>query len=459
MAQNVTRQKVGMDFTEGPIMPMLVSFAIPFLLGYLLTSLYDTVDSVIVGHLIGSTGFVAVAVGGKTLNLFTHISASFATGGQVFVAQLEGAKQRDRLNRAIGTLFTEVLIVSVLIGLLSFINAEHIIDLLNTPEEARAQALSYLRITAVGMPFVFGYNAVSSVLRGMGDSKRPFIFVLIATVLNIIGDLVFVVVFHMGVAGTALATIAAQFLALAFSFVVLYRERERFGFDFRLRSFIPDPDVMKALIKISFPLAIKDLLVFGSQLVLVGWVNGFGVTEAAAYAVVDRFFHLTVAVTIAFRQSSAAMMAQNIGAAKFDRVKGTMIACYKICSVLVLILCAAGLLFPQQIYKLFSEDPAVIAYAATYLRVCCLTYILSNIGGPLEGLVIATGRSQLNLLTGILDSVVFRLGLGALCAYTLGLRGVGLFMGDSFARLAPIIIYSIYYFSGKWKTGKKVIDS
>ena len=453
-----SQKKVGTDFTRGPITPMLVSFTVPFLLGYLLTSLYDTVDSIIVGRLIGSTGFVAVAVGGKTLNLFTHISMSFATGGQVYVAQLEGAKQRDRLNRSIGTLFTEVLIASVLIGLFSFLNAEHIIDFLDTPPEARAQALSYLRITAAGLPFVFGYNAVSSVLRGMGDSKRPFIFVGIATIFNIIGDLVFVMVFHMGVAGTALATIAAQFLSLAFSFAVLYRERERFGFDFRLRSFIPDPGVMKALVRISLPLALKDFLVFGSQLVLVGWVNAFGVSEAAAYAVADRFFHLTVAVTIAFRQSSAAMMAQNIGAGEYGRVKGIMAACYRICGIIVAVLCFFSLLFPEQIYGIFTQDPAVIACAAGYLRVCCLTYILSNIGGPLEGLVIATGRSQLNLITGILDSVVFRLGLGWICAYFFSLRGVGLFMGDCFARFAPIIIYSVYYFSGRWMKNRKVID-
>ena len=451
-------QKVGMDFTSGPIMPMLVSFAIPFLLGHLLTSLYNTVDSMIVGHLIGSAGFVAVTVGGKTLNLFTYISMSFSTGGQVYVAQLEGAKRRDRLNRAIGTLFTEVLFVSILIGILSFINADNIVRLLDTPPEAFDQAVSYLKITAIGLPFVFGYNAISSILRGMGDSRRPLIFVAIATVFNIIGDIVFVMVFHMGVAGTALATVLGQFISLAFSLVVLYRERERFGFDFRLKSFIPEPEVLKSLVKIGLPLAFRDLLVFGTQLVLVGWVNGFGVTEAAAYSVADRIFHVTVVVTISFRQSSAAMMAQNIGAGEYGRVTGIMKACYKICGVMVVLLCIAGLCFPRQIFMIFSEDPAVLAYAAAYMKVCCMTYILSNIGGPLEGLVVATGRSRLNLLAGVLDSVVFRLGLGWICAYTLGLRGVGLFMGDGFARFAPIIVYSIYYFSGKWKNNKKVID-
>ena len=145
-----SEKRVGTDFTQGAIMPMLISFAIPFLLGNLLTALYNTVDSIIVGHLIGSAGFVAVTVGGKTLNLFTHISVSFATGGQVYIGQLEGAKQRDRLNRAIGTLFTEILIVSVAIGALSFIFAGNIVSLLDTPEEAVADSILYLKITMQG---------------------------------------------------------------------------------------------------------------------------------------------------------------------------------------------------------------------------------------------------------------------------------------------------------------------
>ena len=453
-----SEKRVGTDFTQGAIMPMLISFAIPFLLGNLLTALYNTVDSIIVGHLIGSAGFVAVTVGGKTLNLFTHISVSFATGGQVYIGQLEGAKQRDRLNRAIGTLFTEILIVSVAIGALSFIFAGNIVSLLDTPEEAVADSILYLKITAAGLPFVFGYNAVSAILRGMGDSRRPLIFVAIAAVFNVFGDLLFVMVLHMGVAGTAVATIMAQFISLAFSIVVLYRERDRFGFDFRLSSFIPKGDVFKALVKVSVPLALRDFMVFGSQLILVGWANGFGVVEAAAFAVGDRIFHIAVIITISFRQSSAAMMAQNVGAGLHDRVTGIMKACYKICGIIVAAMCIVSLLIPTQIFGIFSEDPAVLAFAKSYMLVCCLTYILSNIGGPLEGMVVATGRSRLNMFTGVLDSLVFRLLLGWLCAYPAGLRGVGLFMGDSLARLAPIIVYSIFYFSGSWKKSRRVID-
>ena len=239
---------------------------------------------------------------------------------------------------------------------------------------------------------------------------------------------------------------------------MLYRERDRFGFDFRLSSFIPKGDVFKALVKVSVPLALRDFMVFGSQLILVGWANGFGVVEAAAFAVGDRIFQIAVIITISFRQSSAAMMAQNVGAGLHDRVTGIMKACYKICGIIVAAMCIVSLLIPTQIFGIFSEDPAVLAFAKSYMLVCCLTYILSNIGGPLEGMVVATGRSRLNMFTGVLDSLVFRLLLGWLCAYPAGLRGVGLFMGDSLARLAPIIVYSIFYFSGSWKKSRRVID-
>ena len=176
--------EIGMDFTTGPLLPLLIRFLLPFLLANLLNSLYNTVDTAIIGRFMGSTGIVACSLGGKMLNLFTNISVALAGGGQILVSQIVGAKRRDELNSCIGTMFSETIILSILFAIVTLLFSRNIIEWLNTPPEAFDDALIYLRITCIGLPLIFGYTAVSSVLRGMGDSRNPLIFIAIATVIN-----------------------------------------------------------------------------------------------------------------------------------------------------------------------------------------------------------------------------------------------------------------------------------
>lgn len=449
---------MGADFTEGKVMPLLLKFFVPFLLANLLNSLYNTVDTIIIGQFVGSTGIVAVSLGGKMLNLFTNVGLAFAGGGQILVSQLIGAKRRDELNSAIGTMFTEMLALSTVFAVVTFALSRNILTWLNTPEESFPQALSYLRITCVGLPLIFGYNSVSSVLRGMGDSRSPLLFIAIAAVANLIGDIIFIVLFKMGAAGTAYATVIGQGISLAFSLTLLYRKRDEFGFDFKRESFRVDWDKLKVMFRLGYPVALRSCCITITQLVLMGYVNLYGLAEAAAYSIGDKIVHLANIFTMSTRQAAGTMVGQNIGADRHDRVKLIVRNSLVITFTSAFLLSVLSLSFPRAIFGLFDHEEAVLAFAQVFMRISCLIYILSSILGPLDSVITGTGNSGLSLLGGILDGVIFRIGFSFLFAYILDMGVAGFFLGDALARLGPIIVGGVYYFSGAWKKRKKVIN-
>jgi len=449
---------LGTDFTEGKIFPLMLKFMLPFVLANLLNSLYNTVDTIIIGQFAGSVGIVSVNMGGKMLNLFTQIGVTLAGGGQVLISQLYGAKHREEFNTTIGTLFTEMFSISLVLGVSTALLAEPLLHLLNTPQESMDGALAYLRITSLGLPLIFGYNAVSSVLRGMGDSRSPLIFIAIAAVINLIGDIVFIVYFHLGAMGTAIATVLGQGLSLLFSVTVLYRRRERFGFDFKLRSFSVDWHKLGIMLKIGFPMALRVICINFTQMYIISFVNLYGLAESAAYSIGDKLIHLTSIVTGSARQAGGSMVGQNIGAGRPDRVKGIVKSCVCITLSAASVLAACSLLFPTAIFSLFTDDPAVLAYARSFMAIAALIYILGAILSPYESVITGTGNSLLGFLGGILDGVVFRLGFSYLLVFVLGWGIAGFFLSDALARFGPLLVGSIYYHSGAWRRRKRLSE-
>ena len=450
-------KKIGTDFTEGRIMPMLLKFFLPFLLANLLNSIYNTVDTIIIGQFVGSTGIVAVTLGGKMLNLFTNVGTAFAGGGQIMISQLIGAKKDKDLNATIGTMFTEMFSLSVVFSVITLIFSKKIITALNAPAESFDQALAYLRITCVGLPLIFGYNSVSSVLRGMGDSKSPLLFISIAAVANLIGDIIFIVCFDMGAAGTAYATVIGQGISLIFSVSLLYRKRERFGFDFKLKSFAVKWDKCGLMLKLGYPVALRSCCITITQLFLMSYVNLYGLAEAAAYSVGDKIVHLANIFHMSTKQAGGSMAGQNFGAGKNDRVRLVMRDCLVITGITGAVLCLVSLLFPEAIYGLFTTDEAVLAYARVFMQISCIIFALSSIMGPMEIPITATGNSKLSLLGGILDGVIFRISFSFLFTRVFGMGVEGFFLGDALARLGPIIVSSVYYFTGAWEKHKKLV--
>ena len=451
--------KIGNDFTEGKISSLLISFMAPFLLANLLTDLYNMVDMVIIGQFVGSAGIVAVTLGGKLLSMCTNVSIGLSAGGQIFISQQIGAKKpKEELNETIGTLFSFIFVLSVMLGIICLLLSEKILHLLGVPQESYASAVSYFKITSIGMPLVFGYNAVSSVLRGLGDSRRPLLFIGIAASANLVLDLVFVLVFHLGAMGTALATVIGQGIAFVFAVQHLYRKREQFDFDFKKESFQICPDKLRTMLEIGVPTAFQSILIQGTQLIIIRSVNGLGIATAAAYGIVEKIITLTSLVTQSIKNAGGTIVGQNVGAGKYDRAKETLFVSLRITLTVALMLSVTSNLIPKAIFGLFTNDPDVMVYAPGVMQVASVGYFLSAIVGSFDEITTGTGNAKLSFLAGFLDGVVFRLILAYLFGVYFDMGVIGFFMGNSFARIGPIMVHTAYYFSGAWKRVRRLVD-
>lgn len=458
MKEKALNLPMGSDFTTGPILPALFRFVLPFLLANLLNSLYNTVDTIIIGQFVGSEGIVAVTTGGKMLNLFTSIGLSFAGGGQILVSQIVGAKRKEEFRSTVGTIFAQMLLASVLAAVTLFAMSRSIVTWMNTPAESFSAALAYLRITCLGLPLIFGYNAVCAVLRGMGDSKGPLVFISIAATFNVVGDIIFVAIIPLGAAGTAVATVMGQGLSLVFSVVSLYRRREHFGFDFKFSSFRIERETLCILLKLGFPMALRSVCITLTQLVLMGNVNLYGLVEAAAYSVGDKIVHLANIFHAATTQAAGSMIGQNIGADRKDRVRAIVRYSAAIALGAALLLSVAAVFFPKAIFGFFTDDPLVLEYAPTFMLIGSLIMILSAVMGPYEAVITGTGNSFLSLLGGLLDGVAFRICFSFLFANVLDLGAAGFFLGDALARFGPILVGGTYYYSGAWARHKRLLQ-
>ncbi len=450
---------IGIDFTQGSIPRLLLRFIGPLLLANVLNSLYNTVDMIIIGHYAGSTGTVAVSLGGKMLNFLTVVANGLSAGGQVLIAQQIGARKFGGIKASIGTLFSLLAIVSCVCGAACFLLAPRIIGWLNTPPESFGAAAAYLRITSVGLPLMFGYNATSSVLRGMGDSKNPLVFIAVAATLNLVLDVLFIVGLGMGAAGTALATVLAQGLSLAVSITLLHKRREVIHFDFRPKSFAIDKGKCAVILRIGLPLAAQSGMIQITQLFIMSYVNTFGLAQAAAYGIGDKIIHLLNVVQQSMSQGGGAMAGQNIGAGKRERVSETVMTVLRFNLAVAAAVSALSLLFPYAVFGLFTRDPAVLSYGFPFMLISALCLFLSSVMSAFGSVTTGTGNAKLSFLAGFLDGVVFRVAFSFFFGFALRMEVTGFFLGNTLARLGPISVHCPYYFSGAWKKRKRLVDA
>ncbi len=450
-------KRIGSDFTEGNVMKILVTFAGPFLLANLLNNLYNMVDMIIIGHYVGSVGTVSVSMGGRLLTLFTHLSTGLAGGGQVLISQQIGAKKKEELNSTIGTLFTLLAAVSAALMVVSIILSKNIIIWMNTPKEAEFSAWSYLVITSIGLPLIFGYNAICAVLRGMGDSRRPLYFIAIATAVNTVLDIIFIVFFHLGATGTALATVIGQGVAFFASIGVLIRKKESFGFDFKFRSFRIVKEKMNIILSVGVPLAAQSCFISITQLFMMSFINMYGIAQAAAYGVGDKVIQLCNVAVMSIKQAGGTVVAQNLGAGKKERVTETVHSALKMTVSVAVVLGILVCIFPNAIFLMFTKDPDVLVYSRSFAYITALTLILSSTSSSHETVTLGTGNSKLNFIAGVLDGVVFRIAFSFFFGWTMGMEVVGFFLGNSLARLGPVIVHCAYYYSGRWKRKKSLV--
>ncbi len=444
------------DLTQGSVTRLLLIFAFPLLCSNLLQTVYNMVDMIVIGRFVGREGLSAVSIGGDVLHFLTFLVMGFSNAGQIILSQYIGAGNRDRIRGTIGTMFTVTFICAIVLTIVCYFGLDAFLTAMNTPAECFDYARQYGMTCVLGLVFIYGYNLVSAILRGMGDSKHPFIFIAVATVVDLVLDLVFVALLGMGPFGAALATVIGQGVSFLWALFYLYRHKEAFGFDFRPASFRPDPEVLPKLIKLGLPMILQSAAINFSMLFVNSYINSYGVVASAVTGVGNKLGSITAVVTNALSTAGSSMVGQNLGAEKYHRVPKIIGVSMVIDLAFAALLSFLTICFPRSIFGLFNDDPQVLDMAMSYIPVAVLLYVGFAMRSPFFALINGSGNAKLNLIVGLLDGVICRVGLAMLMGLAMGMGIMGFWLGNAFAGYMPFLIGGVYFLTGKWK--RRLVD-
>ena len=438
-----------LSLVSGNIKRTLLKFALPFLGASFLQFLYGAADLMIVGRFADAAGISAVSTGSQVMQAITSLVTGLATGGTVLIGQYVGARRREDVRASIGTMFSLFTLIAIVLTLISALCTNAVVALMRVPAEAVIPARQYLFLCSCGILFITGYNMVSAILRGLGDSRRPMYFILIATVVNIAGDLLLVGVLGLGAAGAAIATITAQALSLILSLLVL--RRRDFPFDFKRASFRLHRGRCAKLVSLGAPVAVQNVLVTISFLIITAIVNDIGLNESAAVGVVERIITFAMLAPSAFMAALAAMTAQNMGAGRPDRAGLSLKY-----GILFCLLCEGAMFILLQLSPilwmgLFSPDPAVIAHGALYLRTYSFDCITVSFVFCLNGFYSGCGRTGFTMVNNLVSTFAVRVPVVFFVSRIAGATLLHIGIGAPAASAVQIVIQLIYYRSGRWR--------
>ena len=440
------------DFTKGGITKPLLVFVWPLFLSNLLQVVYNMVDMIVVGNVLDKEGISAVSVGGDVTHLLTFIAMGFANAGQVLIARFIGADEKNKLGKFIGTMCGFLIVCAVVLSALGIIFQDVMLRLMNTPAEAYYGAVRYSTVCMLGLVFIYGYNVVSAILRGMGDSKHPFIFISIAAVLNLVLDLLFVVGFGWRETGAALATIISQGVSFISCAVFLAKNKKQFELNIEPASFIKwDKQMLSSLVKLGTPMAIKTASIQISKLFVNSWVNSYSVEVSAFAGIANKVSNISNLVSAAMNTGGSTMVGQNLAAGEFDRVKRILKNLAAITLSVASFFSVIIIFFPNQVFGIFTNDADVLSLAGKFVPIAVLLFFGSAMRAIMNALLNGSGNYRINFVTAILDGVVMRIGLALLFGLALNMKHYGFWLGDAIAGFTPFFIGVVYYATGKWK--------
>lgn len=396
------------DFTQGSILKKLVAFMMPVLGALILQAAYGAVDLLVVGRFGSTSGLSAVSTGSQVLNLVTFVVVQFAMGITVLIARYLGEKKPEKIGAVIGGGAIVFTIISVVLFIVMVCFAHPISILMQAPEEAVDLTASYVRICGGGIFFIVAYNLLSAIFRGLGDSKSPLLFVLVACIVNVIGDLALVAGLHMDAAGAAIATVSAQALSVVFAVILLMKKDLPFTIarkDFRL-----NPQCKKFL-KIGLPLALQEFLTQVSFLALCAFVNRLGLEASSGYGVACKIVNFAMLVPSALMQSMASFVSQNIGAGKKKRAKKSMFTGIGVGLVVGCLVFALVMLKGDMLAGFFSTDAAVIENGYAYLKGFALETIVTAILFSMVGYFNGNNKTIWVMTQGLIQTLLVRLPL------------------------------------------------
>ena len=396
------------DFTQGNILKKLVPFMLPILGALVLQAAYGAVDLLVVGRFGSTSGLSAVSTGSQVLNLVTFVVTQLAMGITVLIARYLGEKKPQSIGAVIGgaavvfSFFSAVLLVAM-VGF-----AKSIAVLMQAPEEAVALTTSYVRICGGGIFFIVAYNLLSAIFRGLGDSKSPLLFVLVACVVNIFGDLLLVAVFHLDAAGAAIATVFAQAVSVVCALVMLLKKELPFKLrksDFRLN------DQCRKFLSIGLPLALQEFLTQVSFLALCAFVNRLGLEASSGYGVACKIVNFAMLIPSSLMQSMASIVSQNVGAGNPKRAKQSMLTGIGIGLIFGCVVFALVWFRGDWLSGLFTTDAAVIANSFAYLKGFALETIVTAILFSMVGYFNGNNKTVWVMIQGLIQTLLVRLPL------------------------------------------------
>ena len=395
------------SFTQGSILAPLMRFALPVLGALILQAMYGAVDLLVVGQFGTPAGVSAVSTGSQLMHTITTVITGLSMGTTVLLGQNLGAGSNKRAGDIIGGAICLFAFLGALLTAVVTLSAEGLCALMQAPEEAFHQTVQYVSICAGGSLFIVAYNVLGSVFRGMGDSRTPLMAVIIACVVNVLGDLLFVAVFHMAASGAALATVLAQGVSVVLCLLVI--RKRGLPFAFGRENIRPHREVLRRTLLLGAPIALQDLLVSISFLVLLSIVNGLGLIASAGMGVAEKLCAFIMLVPSAFSQSLSAFVAQNIGAARPERARRAMLWGMLVSFLLGCVMAWAAYFHGDVLGAAFARDAEVIAAGWDYLRAYAIDTLLVSFLFCFIGYFNGCGNTTFVMIQGLVGAFGVRI--------------------------------------------------
>ncbi len=403
-------------FTEGKIMKSLIVFAMPVLMALFLQAMYGAVDLLIVGKFATPADVSAVSTGSQIMMTLTNLISSFAMGTTILLAQQIGCGERKKGGKTVGTAIVMFAVIAIVMTIVLVIFAPQISSVMNAPDEAFDKTVEYVRICGGGMLVIVTYNLIGCIFRGLGDSKTPLITVAIACVFNIAGDLVLCAMFNMGAKGAAIATVFAQVISVVVSLFII--SRKELPFQLSIKDIKVDSNSLKKMVGLGAPIAIQDLLVSISFLIILAIVNSIGVIASAGVGVAEKVCAFIMLISSAFMQSISAFVAQNYGAGKLDRAKKALHYGAIVSFVIGVCMFFISYFHGDVLAGIFSSDAEVIMSATDYLKAYAIDCMFTAVFFCYTGFYNGIGKTRFVMLQGIVGAFGVRVPV----SYLMSLR-------------------------------------
>lgn len=440
------------DLTTGNVRSHILRFAFPLIVSNLFQAMYNAVDMFFVGHYTNTEGLSAVSVSGPIMNTMVMTISGLSVGVSVVIGLKKGQGNPQEIKKSANTAIALYLLLALVVTILGVLFTPFLLKLVNTPDGAFDNAVSYLRTIFAGIVFMFGYHLICAFQRGFGDSKSSMLFVIVAALTNIVLDFIFIRYCGMGVFGAAIATVISQ--AVSFIMGVVYFKVNKHLISFKLREIRMDKEHLLQLLQLGLPASLQQLLLNISLMTLSGLANSFGLAASVAYGIGIKVDSFALLPSDAINASMSSFCSQNLGAGKPERTLQGLKQALKLSLLMSSFVAVLVACFAPQIAAVFNAEAKVLSFASQYLRISCISYLAYGIVYPFVGFLRGTGNAMVTLYNVVLAQYVVRIPIAFLFTGLFGFPGIAVAVISS-----PVfsdILYGVFVLTGRWKRSREV---